>query len=294
MPFTFGCFVVGGLALSGVPPFSGFFSKDEILLFVGSQGGWHVALYVVGYVGALLTAIYTFRMIFRAFFGEPVAQARELEHGHIAHAEVPTNPATGEQEDTDVGFPGPEHFVAEREWPMKAAMGTLAVLALVGGLLQIPKVDEVITKFLHPTFADSRLYEQHSSDSLLAVGLILGAVLGLVGIAIAYRVWVVAPGTAVAWRERLPALHRVLVNKWYFDELIDLVVVRPAAWGGRFAQQTFERVVVDGTLVGGTTSIVRAGSSAVRAAQTGFLRYYAAALLAGVAGVALYFLIASS
>ena len=73
MPFTFGCFVVGGLALSAVPPFSGFFSKDEILLFVGDRGGWHWALYVAGYVGALLTAIYTFRMIFRAFFGDPVA-----------------------------------------------------------------------------------------------------------------------------------------------------------------------------------------------------------------------------
>src|SRR5690606_28091928 len=65
MPFTFGCFVVGGLALAGVPPFSGFFSKDEILAFVGDRGGWYIALYVVGYVGAFLTGIYTWRMIFR-------------------------------------------------------------------------------------------------------------------------------------------------------------------------------------------------------------------------------------
>ena len=71
MPFTFGCFVIGGLALSGIPPFSGFFSKDEILLVTGERGGWHWALYVVGYIGAFLTAIYTFRMIFRAFYGEP-------------------------------------------------------------------------------------------------------------------------------------------------------------------------------------------------------------------------------
>src|SRR5487761_1379974 len=72
MPFTFASFVIGGLALSGIPPFSGFFSKDEILLVTGEQGGWHWALYVIGYIGALLTAIYTFRMIFRAFHGEPV------------------------------------------------------------------------------------------------------------------------------------------------------------------------------------------------------------------------------
>ena len=79
LPFTFGCFVIGGLALSGIPPFSGFFSKDEILLVTGELGGWHWALYVIGYIGAFLTAIYTFRMIFRAFYGEPVPEARELE-----------------------------------------------------------------------------------------------------------------------------------------------------------------------------------------------------------------------
>ena len=106
MPFTFGCMVVGGLALAGIPPFSGFFSKDEILALLIERGDWHIGLAVAGYIGALLTAIYTFRMIFRAFLGEPVEQARELEQGHLYHAPEHTNPATGEVEDTDVGFPG--------------------------------------------------------------------------------------------------------------------------------------------------------------------------------------------
>src|SRR5450755_1746439 len=75
LPFTFGCFIIGGLALSGVPPLSGFFSKDSILLFVAGRGGWHWALYVAGYVGAFLTALYTFRMIFRAFLGDPCPEA---------------------------------------------------------------------------------------------------------------------------------------------------------------------------------------------------------------------------
>src|SRR5215203_421640 len=88
MPFTFACFAIGGLALSGVPPFSGFFSKDEILLVLAEQGGWRWFLYVAGYVGAFLTAVYTWRMIFRAFWGEPVPEARELEHGHLHHVEV--------------------------------------------------------------------------------------------------------------------------------------------------------------------------------------------------------------
>ena len=92
MPFTYGCFLIGGLALSGIPPFSGFFSKDEILLDTGERGGWHWALYVVGYLGALLTAIYTFRMIFRAFHGEPVRGGTELEEGHPHHARAALQP----------------------------------------------------------------------------------------------------------------------------------------------------------------------------------------------------------
>src|SRR6202035_5471396 len=97
LPFTYGCFVIGGLALAGVPPFSGFFSKDEILLVTGERGGWHWGLYVIGYMGPFLTDIYTFRIIFRAFHGKPVPEARELEAGHVHHAEVPSNPDTGEQ-----------------------------------------------------------------------------------------------------------------------------------------------------------------------------------------------------
>jgi len=301
MPFTYGCFIVGGLALSGIPPFSGFFSKDEILLQTGERGGWHWALYVVGYAGAVLTAIYTFRMIFRAFHGEPVAEARELEGGHLAHAEVPRNPATGEQEDTDVGFPGPAHAIAERALPMRVAMSLLALGAVGAGLVQIPKTDFVIDDFLRPSFATAKAYEPAGRTGVLAIGLTLGTLLGLAGIAFAYRVWVTggrdAEGrfaVADAIRARVPggeALYTLFVNKWYFDELIGLLVVRPAAGLGRFARDTFERVFVDETLVGGTTGIVRAGSAAVRAAQSGFVRYYAALLVVGVAGVGFYFLL---
>src|SRR5438105_4941324 len=150
-PFTFLAFMVGGLALSGLPPFSGWFSKDDILAFLDHRGGGFVVLGVVGYLGAALTALYTFRMIFRAFFGAPVPEARELEQGHLAHAEVPRNPMTGEEEDTEVGFPGPGHFIAERELPMKLAMGTLAVGAVVAGYIQLPfGATDVVDRFLSP------------------------------------------------------------------------------------------------------------------------------------------------
>lgn len=293
MPFTYVCFVIGGLALAGVPPFSGFFSKDEILADIASRGGGWWAFYVAGYIGAILTAVYAWRMIFRAFWGEPCPEARELEEGHIHHAEAPFNPANGEIEDTDVGFPGPEHNIAEQAMPMKAAMGALAVLATIGGLVQVPWVDSAVGKFLEPSFADSTLHLE-PTDALTAFGLVLGTVLGVSGIFIAYRVWVVNPGTSARVQERFAFLHRLFVNKWYFDELIDLVVVRPWAWLGRFGQQTFERVVVNGIFVGGTTGIVKAGSAAARALQNGFLRAYAALLVLGLVGVAFYFLVQSS
>ena len=241
MPFTFACMVVGGLALSGVPPFSGFFSKDEILADrCSTRGGWHVVLAVLGYVGAFLTAIYTFRMIFRAFFGEPCAEARELEHGHLYHAPEHTNPATGEVEDTDVGFPGPEHHIAEREWPMKIAMGVLAVLAdrrrrrcrsrsVTDVAAQVPRADVRRLAALR----GARAVGQRGRSSAWPSA----PLLGVLGIAHRLPLWVQHPERAGGDpRARSAALHRFFVNKWYFDEAIDVVVVRPIAWFGRFAR----------------------------------------------------------
>jgi NADH-quinone oxidoreductase subunit L len=293
LPYTFACFIIGGLALTGVPPFSGFFSKDAILLFVAGRGGWHWALYVAGYLGALLTGLYTFRMIFRAFLGEPCPEAAELiEHGHLFHPQEPTNPANGEVEDTDVGFPGPEHVIAERALTMRVAMGVLAVLAIGGGIVAIPKTTSWLDHFLAPSFVDSTI-TSHPSDGLLYFGLILGAAISLASLAIAYVVWVSKPELAPAASRRLRPLATLFEHKWYFDEAIDILVVRPTAWFGRFAQNTFERLVVNGALIGGTTGLVRAGSALVRAAQSGILRVYAGLMLMGVAAVSLYFLLQS-
>jgi NADH-quinone oxidoreductase subunit L len=293
MPFTFGCMIVGGLALAGVPPFSGFFSKDEILTLLIARDDWHVVLGVLGYVGALLTAIYTFRMIFRAFYGEPNEEARELEHGHLYHAEHPTNPMTGEIEDTDVGFPGPEHHIAERELPMKLAMGALAVLATIGGAVQIPGVTDALHTFLEPTFADSPTYELEPSSTLTIVCMVVGAGLALLGIFIAHTLYVRRTEVPARLQSRFAFLHKLFVNKWYFDEAIDLVIVRPVAWTGRFFSTTFERVVVQGALVGGASGLVGLAGAAVRRVQTGYLRYYAALLLMGLTSLGAYFLISA-
>jgi NADH-quinone oxidoreductase subunit L len=293
MRFTSITFVCGALALAAFPGTSGFFSKDEILAFAEARGGMYLIFTVLGYVGALLTAIYAFRLVFRVLPGKACAPAQELiETGHVAH-EAAKNPATGEPEDTDVGFPGAEHHIAEQSLPMKVAMGVLAVLALVGGLVQIPGVDDVIEKWLEPVFEASPLAHIHPSLAQDYIGLGIGGFIALAGIGIAYYLYVARPQLPRQLEARLRPLHTLFANKWYFDELIDVLVVRPALAIGRFADRVIERVVVDG-LVSGTAETVRGAGGVVRAIQSGFVRSYALLLIAGFAGLALYFLLASS
>jgi NADH-quinone oxidoreductase subunit L len=293
MPFTFVTFTIGALALSGFPLTAGFFSKDEILGFAIARGHGWVILAVVGYAAAFLTAFYAFRMVFRVFFRNPVPEARELENGHLAHHD-PENPATGEKEDTDVGFPGPEHVIAERSWPMKVAMSPLALLALIAGVLQVPGIDEAVDKFLEPTFADSRYANVDPSTGTEWSELAVGGLLAIAAIGLAYHTYLRRRELRLEVRERFDRVHTFLVNKWYFDELFDLTVTRPVAAMGRFGRNVVETDFVQGTIVGGTTGVVRAGSSFARAIQTGYLRGYALLLLIGVGGMALYFLISSS
>jgi NADH-quinone oxidoreductase subunit L len=293
MRFTSITMVCGGLALAAFPGTSGFFSKDEILAYATARGGMYEIFTVLGYVGALLTAIYTFRLIFRVLPGKPCEEAQELiDTGHVHHAH-PFNPGTGEEEDTDVGFPGADHHIAEQSWPMRAAMGVLALLALVAGLIQIPGVDAVVNHFLDPVFHDSPLAEIHPSVGAEWFGLEIGAAISIIGIGIAYWLYILKPDMPGLLERRLKPLHTFLANKWYFDEAIDLLIVRPALAIGRFANRTFERFVVDG-LVNGTGETVRAAGGVVRAVQNGFVRSYALLLVAGFAGLALYFLLSSS
>jgi NADH-quinone oxidoreductase subunit L len=293
MPFTFITFTVGALALAGFPLMSGFFSKDEVLAFTIERGGGYLVLAVVGYLAAGLTAFYAFRMVFRTFLGDPVPEAHELEQGHLAHHE-PANPMTGEPEDTDVGFPGPEHHVAERSWPMKAAMGPLALLAIIGGYLGVPGLTDTLETFLEPTFEDSHFAETHPSQSAEWVGLAVGGLVSIFGIGAAWVAYVRRRGITLQLRDRYATVHRFLFNKWYFDELFDALFVRPAATAGSFGRRVIETEFVQRTIVGGATGVVRAGTVFARSIQTGYLRAYALLLLLGMAALALYFLLTSS
>jgi NADH-quinone oxidoreductase subunit L len=291
LPFTSALLIVGALALAAFPLTSGFFSKDEILVFAADRGGFYWIFVIGGYLGALLTAFYSFRIGFRVVWGEPCNEARELEQGHMVHAE-PENPATGEREDTDIGFPGPEHHIAERAIPMRIAMAILGFGALFAGVLQIPGVTDVVEGFLEGTFEGSRYAGIHPSDSAEYTGLVIGGALSIVGIAIAYLVYVARPGITAGLVRRYRWLHDFLERKWYFDEAIDGLIVRPSLAVGRWANSTFERYVIQG-LVAGATGAARGANAGVRGAQSGYLRSYALLLVTGFAGLGLYFLLQS-
>jgi NADH-quinone oxidoreductase subunit L len=294
MPFTYITFLIGALSLAAFPLTSGFFSKDAILAADVERGGWYIVIAALGFAGALMTAFYAFRMVFRVFHGDPVPEARELEEGHIHHAD-PFNPATGEPEDPDVGYPGPEHAIAERAWPMKLAMAPLALLSIVGGVVLVPGLTHTLEEFLHPAFEESRYFEEvipSASDEWLLS--IVGMAVSLAGIALAYTMYIRRRGMTARLIDRFPTAHRVLENKWYWDELYDYAIVRPVMAFGRFGQGVIESAFVQGFFVGGATRLVLAGTSFARAIQSGYLRAYALLLLIGMFGLALYFLIVSS
>ena len=119
--------------------------------------------------------------------------------------------------------------------------------------------------------------------------------IALIGISAAWFVYLRRPDLTLRLRDyRLRKLHDFLAHKWYFDELYDVAIVRPAAAFGQFGRTVIESVFVQDVIVGGSVAVVRAGSSFARGLQTGYLRSYAALLVAGLAGLGLYFLIAAS
>ena len=292
MPFTFVVFTIGALALSGMPGTSGYFSKGDILELVDARHGWYIIPYLVATLTAFMTAFYAFRMVFRVFGGEPCAEAKELEGGHLAHVE-PFNPGSGEKEDTDVGFPGAEHHIAEREWSMKVPMTILAIGALLLGFLQVPFVDDYITTFLEPTFANSTI-QIDPSNSVDILVLIVDAICSLGGIALAWFVYVRRPGTSAALTKRFKGLHTFLVHKWYFDEFYERGD-RAADARGRPLRQ--RRVRARRRQRHRQRRHRRWSGRATRCcavAQTGILRYYALLLMAGLGGLALYFLVVAN
>lgn len=242
MPRTSLAFLVGSLALVGIPPVSGFWSKDAILASALASGTYGGVLFVAGLAGAFLTGLYTFRMLFLVFWGEPSGLVTEHADGH-GHGEGPRS--------------------------MTVPVGILTVLAAVGGLLEVPGLWHAFGDWLHPV-AEPLVEPSTGQDYLASV---LAVSLGLAGIWVAWLVYA-ARRSAVP---RAPFLRRLLERKLYFDELYDALFYRPAVGLSRFWRGAVEEPLIDGSIAGIALGARQAGAGVGRA-QTGFLRSYLLAI----------------
>jgi NADH-quinone oxidoreductase subunit L len=247
--------LAGALALVGLPPFSGFFSKDSILAAALHAHWYGVIFWVVGLVGAFLTGLYTFRLYFIVFPGETSPFAREHYHG------------------------------SEGPRTMLVPIGILSVLAVIGGWIQFAPFWHPLTDWLEPVARTLPIAEptnwQEALSSILAVAL------GLAGAAVAWAVY--ARGSVAL--PRVPRFQRLLEHKFYFDELYDAIFYKPAVALAGQLRRGFEEPVVFGTLTADPAEATLDVARVVRRAQTGLLRTYVFFLGTGMAVLAIVFLL---
>ncbi len=252
MPRTHLAFLVGALSLMGIPIFSGFWSKDGIVSAAFARGdALGYALYAAGLVGALLTGLYTMRLYFAVWRGEPSKLV--TEHAHESHGEGPRS--------------------------MLLPVGVLTVLATIGGLVVIPGVwdpfllwiDETAEPLLHATVAEDY------GTSAIAVSL------ALIGFWIARRAFEAGRQIVTS-----PGIWRVLEHKLYFDEAYDALFYRPAAALAAALRRNVEEPVVERSLDEIGSGTLQVGGEVGRV-QSGLLRTYAIAIAFSVAVLVVVF-----
>jgi len=256
MPVTAFTFIIGWLAIAGVPPFAGFWSKDEILLYVYADNR---LLYAVGVVTALLTAYYMTRQVIMVFFGEARWHDSSAEHG--AHGDFHPH---------------------ESPKVMLVPLVVLAILSVIGGALQLPfsKNLHFLEHWLEPVIegAERDIKGTWAYDNKY---FLLGAavVVALVGILTSVLVYA---------KRRLPALEpAVLERAWFYDAAVARIVSGPGATLFRGITR-FDARVVDGA-VNGAGALARGLGGVVRRSQTGFVRAYAAMIALGAVALLAWF-----
>jgi len=253
MPFTKWVFLVGSLALVGIFPFAGFFSKDAIIASALDRGWYGDVIYAACLAGAFLTGLYAFRLFFVVFTGEPSAFAREHFHAHH-----------------------------DREGPISMlwTVGLLGVLSVVGGLLQFAPVWHLLTTWLDPV--DAPIAEATSAQEWATSALAI--LVGLAGIGLAWAMY-------GAKRVRVPRPVALLEKKFYWDELYDLIWYRTGDLVARGFYALVEAPLIGGSITA-VTGIVGLGSRELSVAQNGLVRSYALALAGGLALLTVVFLAA--
>jgi NADH-quinone oxidoreductase subunit L len=255
MPRTYQAFLIGSLALVGVFPFAGFFSKDSILAAAMAHGAYGYVLWTAGLAGTFLTGLYTFRLLFLVFWGEPSAFVRE--HFHSLKPDV-------------VGI------------ALAAPVAVLAVLSAIGGWIQWAPLWHPIETWLAPV-AEPTVTPANWQEWLTSA---LALLLGLFGIYVAY----VCYAARVVAVPRLAFAQRVFEHKFYFDELYDALFYSPAVWSAKALHRWVEGPLISDSAreLGEDTRDLGGLFSHL---QTGLLRTYALAIASSVAVLAIVFVV---
>jgi NADH-quinone oxidoreductase subunit L len=260
IPFTFFVMCIGTLSLTGFPLFAGYFSKDAIIeAAYASHNPMAFYGFLMTVAAAGLTAFYSWRLIFKTFFGEPHDQ---------------------------------EHYEAAHEAPltMLIPIGILAAGSILAGfpvkeLFAGPGVEEFFRESLkmNPHIIEAMENIPESVKLLPFVMMVIGAV-------VSYVFYIRRPYIPVELARQHQMLYQFLLNKWYFDELYDLIFVRPAKWIGRFLWKVGDGKIIDGFGPDGVSAGVLDVTRNVVKLQTGYLYHYAFAMLIGVAGLITWFM----
>lgn len=279
MPITFLTFLVSTIAIAGIPGFSGFFSKDEILWQAFSNpfhGGANIFLWATGAIAACFTAFYMFRLVFMTFFGECRINPKAKDHLH------------------------------ESPLVITIPLMVLGALAVVGGYIGLPKligdlfggIPNHFELWLEPVFkagheATAAAAAAHGGEHFshaLEWGLMgVSVAVAVIGISIAFALYIVSPSLPAKFTATFPRLHRAVYNKWYIDELYDFLFVNPCKSFGVFLWKGFDVVVVDG-IVNGVAKVVMGCSAGIRQLQSGYVHNYAFTMVLGTAVIMAFYI----
>ncbi len=269
MPITWATFGISCLAIAGMPFFSGFFSKDEILWWAFASTRGIFLVYLVGAIAAFMTAFYMFRCLYMTFHGPQKTHPKAKDHVH------------------------------ESPWVITVPLIVLAALATVGGLVGIPHpidifhVGNKLTEFLAPVFQASQQLHQieaHGEASTEIMLMVLSVLIGLAGIAGATVMYMKNPELPAKFTAKFATLHRMVFNKWYVDELYDALFVNPTKRLGTFLWKGFDVKVVDG-IVNGTAALVNLLARGLRYTQSGLMHNYALTMVLGMIGIVAFYVL---
>lgn len=259
LPVTYITMLIGAIAIAGIPPFSGFFSKDEILAHAFAE---NTVLWVGGLIGAIFTAYYMFRLLFLTFFGKYRGTFEQEKHLH------------------------------ESPISMKLPLIILAILAVIGGFLNIPEVlggSTMLASFLNPVFADSisvakPFYLDHSTEVVLMV---VSAIAALAMAGLAYWRYVKNMAVPESDHAERSMLSRLSYHKFYVDEIYDFLIVRPLNLLSVFFYQIVDRKGIDGIVNGFGKGISESGKG-LRLLQSGNVGFYIFLMVIGIVVLLLY------